>query len=1051
MTPRIIEDHIEHWFIETLQDKGFRFIAPEKLDPDVSTELRSGYSEVIIESYLAAAIARINPTLSYDVVKQAVREFKREIISNDLISSNQKFHALLIEGVDVTFQHNGDTKTLKAKILDDVNPENNDWCITHQLTIVENGQQKRPDVIIFVNGLPVIVVELKNAADQNADISKAFNQLKTYNKTIPSLFTCNCFEIISDGLEAKVGTITSDFSRFMSWKSADGLTDAPTRINELAVMINGMLKPEVLTELVMNFTVFEKYSYEDIATRTIRVGTVKKIAQYHQYYAVKKAVESTQVASSAGGNRKGGVVWHTQGSGKSLSMVFFTGMVVKALNNPTVIMITDRNDLDDQLFETFGNCSQLLRQVPVQIDSRSNLVTELKNRNSGGIFFTTIQKFFPEDGDMEYPILSERRNIIVLADEAHRTQYGFEAKVRYIKNEDGLNVGSDISYGFAKHMHDALPNATFLGFTGTPVEKNDKNTRGVFGDYIDIYDIQRAVLDGATVPIYYENRFAKLKLEKLFTDQLEEHLVKAAEGLPEYMVNSAISKATRQESIVGHPDRLQLIAGDIVNHFEDRAQVFSGKALIVAMSRRIAVALYDQIVSLRPQWHDERDEYGSIKVIMTGSSSDPEFLQPHVRNKAKRSLISARLKEESDPLQMVIVIDMWLTGFDAPVLHTMYLDKEMEGHNLMQAIARVNRVFKDKPGGLIVDYVPVTGNLKAALKTYTESSGQGSIAIDISEAVAVMLTKLEIVQQMLHGFDYMEYFDSGIERKLNIILEAEEHILTLDDGKERFIREVTTLSQAYALSKTEDAAKAITEEVAFFQAVKVRLAKFDINVTGQQRKDFENTIKNMVDSAVTTDGLINLLEQAGLDKPEISIFSEEFMDEIRNMKQRNVAIELLKKLLSDQIKVRFRRNIVMNKTFTERLVNAINRYNSKSITALEMMELLLEISKEVNHETARGKELNLTPTEKAFYDALMINRSARDMMGDQKLMEIARELVQRVKRSTTIDWTIRQSAKDKVKLEVKRVLRFHKYPPDDEPRATELVLEQAEMHAEELV
>ena len=1050
MTPRIIEDHIEHWFIETLQDKGFRFIEPEKLDPDISTELRSGYSEVIIESYLTTAIARINPALSYNVVQQAVREFKREIHSSDLISSNQKFHTLLTEGVDVTFQHNGDTKTLKAKILDDVNPVNNDWCITHQLTIVENGQQKRPDVIIYVNGLPVIVVELKNAVDQNADIAKAFNQLKTYNKTIPSLFTYNCFEIITDGLEAKVGTLTSDFSRFMSWKSADGVTDAPTRISELAVMINGMLKPEVLTELIMNFTVFEKYSYEDVATRTIRVGTVKKIAQYHQYYAVKKAVESTHVASSARGNHKGGVVWHTQGSGKSLSMVFFAGMIVKALNNPTVIVITDRNDLDDQLFETFGNCSQLLRQVPVQIDSRNSLVKELKNRNSGGIFFTTIQKFFPETGDTEFPLLSERSNIIVLADEAHRTQYGFEAKVRYIKNEDGLYIGSDISYGFAKHMHDALPNATFLGFTGTPVEKNDKNTRGVFGDYIDIYDIQRAVNDGATVPIYYENRFAKLKLEKLFTDRLEEHLLKAAEGLPEYMVENAISKATRQESIVGHPDRLKLIAGDIVNHFEQRAEVFSGKALIVAMSRRIAVSLYDQIVSIRPQWHDERDEYGSIKVIMTGSSSDPEFLQPHIRNKEKRQLISARLKEESDPLQIVIVIDMWLTGFDAPVLHTMYLDKEMAGHNLMQAIARVNRVFKDKPGGLIVDYVPVTGNLKAALKTYTENSGQGSIAIDISEAVALMLTKLEIVQQMLHPFNYMEYFTAGMERKLNTILEAEEHILSLDNGKERFIKEVTSLSQAYALSKTEDAAKEITEEVAFFQAVKVRLAKFDINVTGQQRKDFENTIKNMVESAVTTDGLINLLEQAGLDKPEISIFSEEFMEEIRHMKQKNVAIELLKKLLSDQIKVRFRRNIVINRSFTERLMNAINKYNNKSITAVEMLELLLEISKDVNHESERGKELDLTSTEKAFYDALMINKSAREYMGDKKLMVIAKELVERVKRNTTIDWTIRQSAKDRVKLEVKRVLRFYKYPPDDEPRATDLVLEQAEMHAEEL-
>ena len=1051
MTPRIIENDIELWFIAALQENGFSFIEPMLLDPDVSTELRTSYSDVLFESHLTEAVARINPGLTYDIVQQSVREFKREVDSGDLIHSNQVFHTLLTEGVDVTFKHKGDQKTIKAKLIDVDNPNNNLWCVTHQLTVIENGQHKRPDVIIYLNGMPVIVVELKNAVDQNADISKAFNQLRNYQRAIPGLFTFNCLEILSDGLEAKVGTITSDFSRFMSWKTPDGKTEAPNSISELSVMLQGMFNKETLLDLFVNFTVFEKYSYEDVATKTIRVGIQKKIAAYHQYYAVRKAVESARIASADDGNRKGGVVWHTQGSGKSLSMVFFSGMIVKTLNNPTIIVITDRNDLDDQLFETFGNCSQLLRQVPVQIDSRSNLIKELKNRNSGGIFFTTIQKFFPEEGAVEYPQLSERSNIVVLADEAHRTQYGFEAKVRYIRDEEGVLTGSDINYGFAKHMHDALPNATFLGFTGTPVEKTDKNTRGVFGEYIDIYDIQRAVNDGSTVPIYYENRFAKLKLDKLFTDELEDHLTKAAEAIPEFMVNAAISKATRQESIVGHPDRLKMIAQDVVSHFEERAKVFQGKALIVAMSRRIAVMLYDEIVSLRPEWHDENDEDGVIKVIMTGSSSDPLMMQPHVRSKEKRSLIAARLKQESDPLQMVIVIDMWLTGFDAPVLHSMYLDKDMSGHNLMQAIARVNRVFRDKPGGLIVDYVPVTGNLKAALKTYTENSGQGSIAIDISEAVALMLTKLEVVQQMMHGFSYKEYFTAGVERKLNIILEAEEHVLSLDNGKERFIREVTSLSKAYALSKTEEAAEEVTEDVAFFQAVKVRLSKYDINVTGQQRKDFENTIKSMVDSAVTTDGIVNLLDQAGLEKPEISIFSEEFMDEIRNMKQRNVAIELLKKLLSDRIKVNYRKNIVLNKSFTEKLVEAVNRYNNKSITALEMLELLLEITKEVAKETEQSKELGLSPTEKAFYDALADNRSARDLMGDQKLMVIAKELVQRVKRSTTIDWTIRQSAKDRVKLEVKRVLRFYKYPPDEEPHATDLVLEQAEMHAEELV
>lgn len=1046
----IIENDIELWFIETLINKEFQYIEPDKLDPDISTSLRSNYNQVIIENHFLEAVKRINPSLPGNADSEAYREFLRETVSNDLLTANQKFHTLLTEGIDVTFQSEGDSKTIKVKILDDVTFSNNHWYVTHQLTIIDNGQRKRPDVIIYLNGIPVIVIELKNAVDENADISKAFNQLKTYHNSIPNLFAYNCFEIISDGLEAKLGTITSDFSRFMSWKTADGKTIASNRVSELAVMIDGMLQPQVLTELFMNFIVFEKVKHENLETKTIQVSTVKKISQYHQYYAVKKAIISCTSASSQEGNKKGGVVWHTQGSGKSLSMVFFTGLVVKELNNPTVIIITDRNDLDDQLFDTFANCTQLLRQVPVQIDSRANLIKELKNRKSGGVFFTTIQKFLPEELTNTFETLSDRRNIIVIADEAHRTQYGFQPKTKYVKDKQGNEIGTETKYGFAKHMHDALPNATFIGFTGTPVETTDKNTQAVFGEYVDIYDIERAVKDGATVPIYYDNRFVKLHLEQVLIDDLENDLASAAIDIPDYIVRSTIDKAVRQESIIGHPRRLEIIAEDIINHFEERNKVFTGKALIVSMTRRVAVMLYNCIVAKRPDWHSDDDKLGKIKVIMTGSSSDEQFLQPHVRNKEGRTLISTRLKEEHDPLQMVIVIDMWLTGFDAPVLHTMYLDKDMESHNLMQAIARVNRVFKDKPGGLIVDYVPVTGNLKAALKTYTENHGNGSITLDISEAVNLMLTKLEVVRQMYHGFEYSEYFTANTNRRLNIILEAEDHILSLEKGKERYLREVTALSKAYALSKSEPEAKLYSPEIGFFQAVKARLSKFDMQVTGQQRKDFENTVKIMVDSAIFTDGIINLLDQSGLDKPEISIFSEDFMEEIRNMKQRNVAIELLKKLLSDQIKIRFKTNIVINRSFTERLQSAINKYNLKSITALEMMEMLLELSKDVNKETSKGTELGLTPTEKAFYDALSVNQSAVDMMGDAKLLEIAKELVMRVSRSTTTDWTIRQSAKDKVKLEVKRVLRFYKYPPDDEPRATETVLEQAELHANDL-
>jgi type I restriction enzyme R subunit len=1021
------------------------------LDPDHHTTLRSGYNDVILNDYLQEALVRINPNVPLNSLQQAIKEVERVNTHGDLIACNEYFQNLLINGVDVSFLHKGEEKTIKVWLVDSSNPENNHWVVTHQMTIIENGQNKRPDVLVFLNGMPIVVMELKNPTDANATIDKAYQQLKTYHQTIPSLFCYNVLEVISDGLEARVGTITSDPSRFMTWKTADGQTHASNKISQLEVLVEGMMHKNVLLDLALNFVVFEKSKSEDLETKTIQIGVVKKIAAYHQYYAVKKAVVSTALAIEKH-TQKGGVVWHTQGSGKSLSMVFYTGLLVKTLNNPTVIVITDRNDLDDQLFDTFGNCAQLLRQVPQQIASRSSLIKELKNRQSGGIFFTTIQKFLPEEGGSgQFDQLSDRRNIVVIADEAHRTQYGFEARITYKKDADGNEVSADIAYGFAKHMHDALPFATFIGFTGTPVETTDKNTQLVFGEYVDIYDIERAVLDKATVPIYYENRFAKLKLHESFVQEIDEELSKVSADIPEYMVKQTMEKATRQEAIVGNPQRMQLIAKDIVTHFEERQPTFFGKALVVAMNRTIAVKLYNEMVALRPEWHSTDDTKGCLKVIMTGSSSDEDFLRPHIRNKAGRTLIANRLKSEKDPLMMVIVVDMWLTGFDAPILHTLYLDKDMAGHNLMQAIARVNRVFKDKPGGLIVDYVPVTGNLKAALKTYTESQGKGKMVLDIEEAVNLMLSKHEVVSQMYHGFDFREYEKATTGRRMAIILEAEEHILSQEDGKERYLQEVSSLSKAYALSKSREEANEIVEDVAFFQAVRARLAKFDMQVTGQQRKEFEDVVRGMVESAVSSDGIINLLDQAGLEKPTVDIFSDQFMDEVRDMKQKNVAIELLKKLLSDQIKIRFKKNAVVSKTFSERLVAAINQYNRKSVSALEMLELLLEISKEVNAETNRGNELGLTETEKAFYDALMVNKSARDLMGDEKLMIIARELVARVKRSTTIDWTSRQSAKDKVKLEVKRVLKFHQYPPDDEQRAIDTVTEQAELHAGELV
>jgi type I restriction enzyme R subunit len=1048
---RVIENHIEQWVLEVLQTKGYTFLPPEKLDPDIPGSLRERYNDVILNTILQEALVSINSGISLESISQAIKEVERVSTQGDLLTCNRYFHQLITEGVDVTYMEKGEPRTQKAWLVDTDNPENNKWAVTHQMTVIENGQNKRPDVIIFLNGMPVGVIELKNATDATATIDKAYTQLQTYHKAIPTLFCYNLLEIISDGLEAKVGTITSDISRFMSWKTADGKTEAGRNTSELQVLMDGLLIPSTLLDVFCNFTVFENYTYEDRTTKTVQIGVTKKMAAYHQYYAVKKAVISTAQASSEQGSKKGGVVWHTQGSGKSLSMVFFTGLLVKALDNPTILVITDRNDLDDQLFETFANCKQLLRQIPQQIDSRQQLIKELKNRQSGGIFFATIQKFLPEDIGTQYEQLSDRRNIIVIADEAHRTQYGFEAKTRYIKDESGNEIGTEITYGFAKHMHDALPNATFVGFTGTPVETTDKNTKAVFGDYIDIYDIERAVKDGATVPIYYENRFVKLKLQEFLFEKLDEDLTAAADGIPDYIVKSTVEKVTRMETIVANAERLKIIANDIVTHYEERAANLKGKALVVCMTRVVAVKLYNEIIAVRPSWHSSDEDSGHIKVIMTGSSSDEEFLRPHIRNKEGRSKIAARLKDEHDPLQIVIVVDMWLTGFDAPVLHTLYLDKEMSGHNLMQAIARVNRVFRDKPGGLIVDYVPVTGNLKEALKTYTESNGQGNIAEDLSQAVDLMLSKLEVVRQMYHGYNYAAYFTADTGSRMNIILESEDHILGIEDGKERYLREVTTLSKAYALCKAENEAQQIAEEVTFFQAVKARLAKFDTQVTGQQRKEFEDTVKSMVEAAVASDGIINLLDQAGLEKPKIEIFSEEFMDEVREMKQRNVAIELLKKLLSDQIKIKFRRNVVVQKHLSEKLQEVVRKYNLRSISALEMIELLMELSKQFKEEVRRGDDLGLNEAEKAFYDALAESKSARDLMGDDKLMIIAKELVERVKRSTTIDWTVRQSAKDRVKLEVKRVLRFHQYPPDDEPRATDTVLEQAELHAVDLL
>ena len=844
----------------------------------------------------------------------------------------------------------------------------------------------------------------------------------------------------------------------MAWKTTDGKQEASHLISQLLTIINGMLNKETLLELIRHFIVFEKAPKENIHTGIITIETVKKLAAYHQYYAVKKAVSSTiravglQVSPGGGdleGAGKGGVIWHTQGSGKSLSMVFYTGKLVLGLNNPTIVVITDRNDLDEQLFDTFAASSQLLRQTPVKANSRDELQQLLKVA-AGGIIFTTIQKFFPEEEQDKYPTLSERKNIVVIADEAHRTQYGFEAKTKYVKDIAGNEVGTKISYGFAKHLRDALPSATFIGFTGTPVESTDRNTKAVFGEYIDVYDIAQAVEDGATVRIYYESRLAKIHLKEENKETIDEELTMAAEDAPEYIVQNAKAKWTRLEAIVGHPERIKEVASDIVEHYEKRQEVFEGKAMIVAMSRRIAVLLYEEIVKLRPDWHNKEDDNGAIKVIMTGSSADPASYQHHIRNKERRKAIGERLKDPADELKMVIVRDMWLTGFDAPCLHTLYIDKPMQGHNLMQAIARVNRVYKDKPGGLIVDYIGIASDLKKALAVYTESGGKGKPTLNIEEAVDAMLEKLEVVQQMMHGFAYEKYFTAALSDKLSIILATEEHILSLENGKERFIKEVSLLSKTYALCKSTNEADEVAEVVSFFQTVKARLVKFESSNNGKRDEEIETAIRQLVDKAVVSDGVIDIFDAAGIKKPDISILSDEFLEEIQGMQHKNLALELLRKILNDEIKIRSKYNLVQGKAFSEMLERVIRKYQNKLLTSAEIISEMIGIAKEVREADKRGEKLNMTSDELAFYDALGVNATAREVMKDETLCDLARILVERVKANTSIDWAIKESVRANLKVIVKRVLREYGYPPDipgtkEYSVSVDRVLSQAEL------
>lgn len=1070
---RITENNIEAFAIELLDRLGYEYIYAPDIASDSETPERSNFEQVLLIERLQQAVRKINPNIPPDAQQEAIREIQR-IASPELIANNESFHRLLTEGIPVTKWVDGEDRGDRVWLIDFNNPYNNEFVVSNQFTIIENGHNKRPDVLLFINGIPLVVMELKNAADENATIQSAFRQVETYKNVIPSLFTYNGFIVISDGLEARTGSLSAGFSRFMAWKSADGKAEASHLVSQLETLIVGMLNKETLIDLIRHFIVFEKSKKEDPVSGITTISTVKKLAAYHQYYAVNRAVESTlrasglfsedatlgnmveeppesygipSVKNQPEGDRKGGVVWHTQGSGKSLSMVFYTGKIVLAMHNPTVLMITDRNDLDDQLFDTFAASKQLLRQEPVQAEDRNHL-KELLKVASGGVVFTTIQKFQPEEGNV-YELLSERRNIVVIADEAHRTQYGFKAKTVDTKDYRGKVTGKKIVYGFAKYMRDALPNATYLGFTGTPIENTDVNTPAVFGNYVDIYDIAQAVEDGATVRIFYESRLAKVNLSekgKKLVNELDDELDQ--EDLSQ--TQKAKAKWTQLEALVGSQNRIDNIANDIIHHFEQRQAVFEGKGMIVSMSRRIAAELYSTIIKLRPEWHSDDLNKGVIKVVMTSASSDGPEISKHHTTKEQRRRLAERMKDTDDELKLVIVRDMWLTGFDAPSMHTLYIDKPMKGHNLMQAIARVNRVYKDKPGGLIVDYLGIAADLKRALSFYADAGGKGDPATVQEQAVQLMLEKIEVISQMYHGFAYENYFETDTSGKLSLILAAEEHILGLQNGKKRYIDEVTALSKTFAIAIPHDQAMDAKDEVSFFQAVKARLVKFDNTGSGKTDEEIETTIRQVIDQALVSEQVIDVFDAAGIKKPDISILSEEFLLELKGMEHKNIALEVLKKLLNDEIKSRAKKNLVKSKTLMEMLEQSIKKYHNKILTAAEVIEELIKLSREIVQMDSEAKQMGLSDFEYAFYTAVANNDSARELMQQDKLRELAVVLTETIRQNATIDWTIKESVKAKLKVAVKRILRKYGYPPDMQMLATETVLKQAEMIANEL-
>lgn len=1010
------ESAVEQAALAWLEGLGYEILFGPYISADEPGAERSDktYRDVFLERRLRQALVQLNPTLPQEALDDAFRKLTH-IDGPSLITRNRLFQRMLVDGVNVEYTRpDGTIGGAQAQILDFARPDKNDWLAVNQFTVAEGQHTRRPDVIVFINGLPIAVVELKNPADENATIWTAFKQLQTYKDEIPSLFVYNAVMVISDGMEARVGSLSADTERFMPWRTTEGEELAPASLPQLQVLIQGLFEKRRILDFVRFFIVFEDYGGGSL---------VKKIAGYHQFHAVNKALLTTIQATRESGDGRAGVIWHTQGSGKSLTMVFYSGRLVlqPELENPTIVVITDRNDLDDQLFGTFSRCSELLRQLPDQAENREHL-KELLHVSSAGIVFTTIQKFMPSE-DEKYPALSDRRNIVVIADEAHRSQY-------------------DFIDGFARHMRDALPHATFIGFTGTPIERADANTRAVFGDYISIYDIQRAVEDKATVPIYYENRLAKLEIDEVERPRIDEEFEEATEGEEIERRERFKTKWAALEAIVGTENRLRRVAEDLVKHYEERLEAMDGKAMIVCMSRRICVDLYKELVRLRPAWHNEDDNSGMIKVVMTGSAADGPEWQQHIRDKRRREALANRFKDEKDQFKIAIVRDMWLTGFDVPCLHTMYLDKYMRSHGLMQAIARVNRVFKDKPGGLVVDYLGIAHELKLALATYTESGGKGRTAVPQEEAVVAMLEKYEICRSLFHGFDWSTWTSGNPAERLAILPTAQEHILEQENGKERLLQSVTALSQAFALAVPHEETTRIRDDVGFFQAVRAVLAK---SATQQRPEaDLDHAIRQIVSKAVVSEGVVDIFAAAGLKKPDISILSDQFLAEISHLPQKNLAVELLRKLLNDEIKTRSRRNVVQSRSFAELLANSVRRYQNRSIEAAQVIEELIALAKQMREAAARGERLKLSEDEIAFYDALEVNDSAVKVLGDETLRTIARELVATVRKNTTIDWTVRETVRAHLRVLVKRILRKYGYPPDKQEKATLTVLEQAE-------